>query len=528
MSSLPLRIACYFLFGGLGLGLPAYSQVTHPPNLHGSRTASGSSPDFFYPIGDKTLFLASTTETGGELWVSDSTSEGTRLLVDLCPGPCSSQATYPFAMVGDLLFFGVVSNVGRTELWVTAGTPESTYRLTVGPGLASGSYTYPSWTEFLGRLYFSWRDPLHGNELWSSDGTPAGTQRVIDVRPGPRGSDPGDLVSFDGRLWFSADDGLHGRSIYRSDGSALGTKRIAVPTRRAAGGILALSDGLVFWTGDEVRQALWSISPTTGKPEKLFGLAESFGQRFTYQVVVHRGELLFAGRPAGAPQGLWTTDGTVAGTRLLHAFGGNVRSLALIPYGGAAIGDVFVFQLFRGDRRAPLGSVRKIELWATDGTSAGTGPIADLCRGECFEHNSWILPGRPRAHVILGTFAPHEIWTTDGTVSGTRQIARGLIAPLGTVGSDFYFSRVSRETSTGPRLDIWASDGTAEGTRALTRPPVSPVLDFLWAAGPAAGKLLFAGYDDQHGIELWVSDGTEPGTHLLVDIDPSEGDGPVR
>ena len=428
-------------------------------------------------------------------------------------------------MVEERLFFGVVSNIGRTELWVTEGTPESTHRLTVGPGLASGSYTYPSWTEFEGRLYFSWRDPLHGNEIWSSDGTVAGTLRRIDLRPGPRGSDPSDLVSFGGQLWFSADDGTHGRSIFTGDGTAEGTRRIAVPARRSAGGIRALSGRLVFWTGDEVRQALWSISPRTGKPEKLFGLADSFGQTFTYQVVVHRGELLFAGRPSGAPQGIWATDGTVAGTRLVHAFGGYVRSLALIPYGGAALDDLFLFQLFRGDRREPAGSVRKIELWATDGTSAGTGRLADLCRGECFENNGWILPGRPRAHVILDTFAGREIWATDGTVGGTRQIARGLIAPLGAVGPDFFFSRVSRETSTGPRLDVWATDGTVEGTRAVTRPPISPLLDFVWPAGRAAGKLLFAGYDELHGIELWVSDGTEEGTHLLVDLDPTENDG---
>lgn len=503
------------------LGWEASASGQGAPAGRSARVAASSSPDFFFPIGDKTLFLASTEETGVEPWASDATAEGTRLLMDLCPGPCAARAFYPFARVGRQLFFGVVSHAGRSELWATAGTPETTRRLSDGPGRPGGGYSYPAWTEFGGRLYYSWRDPMQGNELWSSDGTPTGTRRVIDLRPGPRSSDPGDLVPFGGRLWFSANDGEHGRSIYRSDGTARGTERIAVPARGQAGGIHALSGKLVFSTGG-VSQTLWSLSSNTVSPEKLFDLVPSFGPFSSYQRVVHRGKLLFAGRPAGSSRGLWATDGTVAGTRRIYAFKNNVRSLALLPYGGSEFGDRYLFQLFRGDRAAPDGAVRKIELWATDGTSAGTGRIADLCRGECFEHNSWILADGPRAHIVMGSIGPTEIWSTDGTADGTRQIAKGLVAPLGSAGPDFYFSRVSRGTNTGPRLDVWASDGTVEGTRPVTRPPVSPVLDFVWGAGPAQGKLLFAGYDELHGIELWVSDGTEEGTHLLLDLDPSE------
>jgi ELWxxDGT repeat protein len=38
------------------------------------------------------------------------------------------------------------------------------------------------------RLYFTAYEPLHGTELWESDGTAAGTRLVQDIQPGPTGS----------------------------------------------------------------------------------------------------------------------------------------------------------------------------------------------------------------------------------------------------------------------------------------------------------------------------------------------------
>ena len=49
-------------------------------------------------------------------------------------------------------------------------------------------------TDAEGILFFRTEDGTHGRELWTSDGTAAGTVMVKDIRPGSVGSNPRGLV----------------------------------------------------------------------------------------------------------------------------------------------------------------------------------------------------------------------------------------------------------------------------------------------------------------------------------------------
>jgi ELWxxDGT repeat protein len=53
-------------------------------------------------------------------------------------------------------------------------------------------------------VYFSALDATHGEELWRSDGTPAGTTLVADIEPGTASSSPQDLKVMGGKLYFTA------------------------------------------------------------------------------------------------------------------------------------------------------------------------------------------------------------------------------------------------------------------------------------------------------------------------------------
>src|SRR5262249_5020792 len=69
-------------------------------------------------------------------------------------------------------------------------------------------------------------DGTTGNELWVTDGTPAGTTPLKDINPNGY-ADPKDLVAQGSYVYFTADDGTTGRELWRTDGTADGTIRLA-------------------------------------------------------------------------------------------------------------------------------------------------------------------------------------------------------------------------------------------------------------------------------------------------------------
>lgn len=102
----------------------------------------GSYPDALTAVGGRLFFSVDDPATGRELWVSDGTEAGTRLVVDLEPGPRGS-----LPLPGEIV-------------------------------------------DGFGRAVFAAADSLHGLEIWASDGTAAGTVLLRDIAEGRLGALP--------------------------------------------------------------------------------------------------------------------------------------------------------------------------------------------------------------------------------------------------------------------------------------------------------------------------------------------------
>jgi ELWxxDGT repeat protein len=77
-------------------------------------------------------------------------------------------------------------------------------------------------------MYFLGRDgaatATTGDELWQTDGTPAGTQLVMDIHPGTEGSDPHNFfLTEKGSILFVANDGAVGAELWIMEPSGVNT-----------------------------------------------------------------------------------------------------------------------------------------------------------------------------------------------------------------------------------------------------------------------------------------------------------------
>jgi ELWxxDGT repeat protein len=195
-------------------------------------------PYEFCAAGD-TLFFRVWGLNGGGLWKSDGTEAGTVLVKELAhTAPWRSS----MAASGDTLFFTAYDDAHGSELWVSDGTEAGTMRVKdINPGATCqeewhipglGSYVCNSFpsdiTPYETGVVFKAYDGVHGQELWYSDGSEAGTVLVHDLNPlvtcdeegypgrgpYPCGSDIGPMTELNGALYFQADDGTHGDELW--------------------------------------------------------------------------------------------------------------------------------------------------------------------------------------------------------------------------------------------------------------------------------------------------------------------------
>jgi len=109
----------------------------------------------------------------------------------------------PIVVAGGKLFFTAKTDANGDELWVSDGTTAGTKMVKdINPG--SGSASPRFLVEMDGKVYFQASDGTNGVELWVSDGTEAGTTLIKDLYAGSNSSAPELLTPLKGNLLFSA------------------------------------------------------------------------------------------------------------------------------------------------------------------------------------------------------------------------------------------------------------------------------------------------------------------------------------
>jgi ELWxxDGT repeat protein len=178
---------------------------------------------------------------GEELWRTDGTEAGTYMVKDINPtGSSRPGSIRPFfpndshssTVVGGILYFSANDGSSGRELWRTDGTGAGTWRVKNinvalregGPARDQSSRPH-SFTSFNGQIVFAADDGASGVELWRSDGTEAGTVRVMNInRAGS--SLPASLTKFRRWIYFRAKNDWKGSELWRTDGTRAGTQLV--------------------------------------------------------------------------------------------------------------------------------------------------------------------------------------------------------------------------------------------------------------------------------------------------------------
>lgn len=292
-----------------------------------NRDRSGQRPGV---IGNLTYFKGELYFTDGfgaiqKLKMADSAATSTASGLGDAPQYYVDPALSELTVAGDFLYYVKRQSSGRDELWKTDGTSTGTQRLKVFSSPTNEDLRPRHLVNLNGTLFFQAYDELHGSELWKSDGTIDGTTLVRDIHSGLASSSPHQLKNVEGTLYFAASDSSHGTELWKSDGTELGTVLVR------------------------------DILPGTA------GSAP-------HQLVNVRGQLYFAADDGVHGSELWTSDGSGMGTRLVKDIRPGPRGSAAIKL--TAIQGALYFQADDGQTGA--------ELWRSDGTRAGTQLVVDL------------------------------------------------------------------------------------------------------------------------------------------------------
>ena len=142
-----------------------------------------------FAFGNKLLFAVDDELIGAELWISDGTENGTSLLVEINE---TGSAFRTGSISDNLIFYGKEykgnfyfaaddGNFG-IELWSTDGTAIGT-KIVKDIYRGAESSTPLHFTVFRDKLFFQAKNFENGAELWYSDGTKDGTILFEDFEP---------------------------------------------------------------------------------------------------------------------------------------------------------------------------------------------------------------------------------------------------------------------------------------------------------------------------------------------------------
>jgi len=321
-------------------GSTAIAADIHPGIMTGTIGYS-SQPRGFYAHQDKVFFVAATNALGEELYCF--TGDTAVLMKDIFPGGYSAFNTsgmFGFHSIGNRIYFFAADNNSGMDLWSSDGTPAGTVKVADLNYAASEIGNHKGrQVVFNGSLYFVWKDDIKKFD-------PA-TQQLSTIADLSGGLDygPAKLTVFNNHLAFVYNAPGFGTELYFTDGTSSPVVVDVVPgsTGSAPSHLFSFNNMLLFtaYVGTsyhlykaEYHPATNTFTAThlkqfaTAVPAEDGGSTQGFG-------FVQAGSLAYFMMPVNPVasakfDNLWQTNGTDTGTKVSFPITAAQASIGLI------------------------------------------------------------------------------------------------------------------------------------------------------------------------------------------------------
>ncbi len=429
---------------------------------------------------ERAFFVAEDGIHGKELWVTDGTPSGTRLVKDINPGVAESHISAMFAL-GEKLIFRA-SNGTHSGLYISDGTASGTKSVkTTDQGAPSNAHSF---FKVGHRAVFSADDGVHGREWWATDGTTDGTLLLKDINPGAKGQSIVHRgVVHGGKLYFYGWDESNYVQLWVTDGTSAGTEMLT--TEKGYNSATTLEYQIIhykdrmYFTKETIAHGkeLW-VSDGTREGTTLFkdiypGHDVGINSSWPTNYHVLNDKLLFFAYSAegGFGQYLYETDGTSTGTK-------QIKKVSIFSDSDSFLTPFKDKLYFQGSN--PADPSFGWELWVTDGSEAGTRMVKDINPGwESSRPGNMLSLGNRLIFQARTNTAGREPWVTDGAESGTQMLSdltpgaiSGYPSQFVKLGSKAYFiGSINEVTGYLNRqyrdFQLIETDGTPLGTKIL-------------------------------------------------------------
>ena len=485
---------------GADSGLPAFSSTN--PLVHNG---------IIY-------FEANDGTNGSELWKSDGTEAGTVMVKDINPDNSVENGKGLFDGVflvdNKIVFEGFNTDTNR-ELWTTDGTEAGTMLLKdlnqdKGWGVSLDESIIVN-----NKLIFNGNNGTNGFELWKSDGTAAGTVMLKNLNDAPNGSNPSDFGVALNKLYIKADSTNFGNArLFTTDGTT--SDWVIDPTHGPIIGPKAITEykGKAYLTSSDFNED-YGIFYTELSDAKEFvkkinpGGFANITSFFHYQAT---NELVFAANDGTNGRELWKSDGSAAGTVLVKDIEAGAD--------GSFPTDFFEFEnevyFMTTEETSGFPRNYKKSLWKTDGTEAGTILLKEFSfYGTNYPPYFTAYKNKLYFTVFDSSTAGVHLWRTDGTVAGTEAAYIGFDFPKNmiVINNDMFLAA----SNAAEGQEMWKYDGTdATLFQSFSNGPNSgyfPIEKFLTLVD---NKFYFM-VTDAGVNSIWKTDGTQAGTEKVFE-----------